>query len=228
MPSQSAGDRTSYSTGRVDDSESISNAALRSSPKNVQRSHSGRNASQAAISMNVANASFSQMPFHHPIVTRSPNHMCASSWATTSATSCRSLWVRGGGVDQQQVLAERDAAEVLHRPGGEVGQRDQVDLVARDRGCRSSPGTSAGRRRRHRGRTRSGLPCPATCTIRIGIAVDIDPVGRLERTDHERHEVRTHHHRVGEPDHGRPSALMCATDLRPVRHGHQTRVRRRA
>ncbi len=36
--------------------------------------------------MNVANASFSQMPFHHRIVTRSPNHMWASSWATTSAT----------------------------------------------------------------------------------------------------------------------------------------------
>jgi hypothetical protein len=29
MPSQSAGERTSYSTDRVDDSESVSNAALR-------------------------------------------------------------------------------------------------------------------------------------------------------------------------------------------------------
>ena len=37
--------------------------------------------------MNVANASFSQMPFHQRIVTRSPNHMCASSCATVSATS---------------------------------------------------------------------------------------------------------------------------------------------
>ena len=33
-------------------------------------------------------------------------------------------------VDEQQALAERDAAEVLHRPGGEVGQGEQVDLVA--------------------------------------------------------------------------------------------------
>ena len=36
--------------------------------------------------MNVANASLSQMPFHQVIVTRSPNHMCAFSCATTSAT----------------------------------------------------------------------------------------------------------------------------------------------
>ncbi len=88
MPSQSAGERTSYSTGRVLASESVSNAAERSSPNSVQRSQSGRKASHAAISMNVANASFSQIPFHHRIVTRSPNHMWASSWATTSATCC--------------------------------------------------------------------------------------------------------------------------------------------
>ena len=30
--------------------------------------------------MNVAKASFSQMPFHHFMVTRSPNHMWAISW----------------------------------------------------------------------------------------------------------------------------------------------------
>ena len=40
--------------------------------------------------MNVAKASFSQMPFHQRIVTRSPNHMCASSCAIVSATSSRS------------------------------------------------------------------------------------------------------------------------------------------
>ena len=43
-----------------------------------------------------------------------------------------------GRVDQQQVLAERDAADVLHRSGGEVGQRDQVDLRGRGTGCRRS------------------------------------------------------------------------------------------
>jgi len=57
-----------------------------------QRSHSGLKASVASISMKVANASLSQMPFHHFMVTRSPNHMWASSWAITSVTRCSSGW----------------------------------------------------------------------------------------------------------------------------------------
>ena len=36
--------------------------------------------------MNVAKASLSQMPFHHRMVTRSPNHMWAISCEMTSAT----------------------------------------------------------------------------------------------------------------------------------------------
>ena len=47
--------------------------------------------------MNVAKASFSQMPFHQRIVTRSPNHMCASSCATVSATSSSSAGVALSG-----------------------------------------------------------------------------------------------------------------------------------
>ena len=74
---------------------------MRDSPKSTQRCHSGRKASVHVISMNVANASFSQMPFHHFIVTRSPNHMWAISWAMTSATRCSSGWVARGGVDEQ-------------------------------------------------------------------------------------------------------------------------------
>ena len=41
--------------------------------------------------MKVAKASFSQIPFHQSMVTRSPNHMWATSWATTSATRSRSV-----------------------------------------------------------------------------------------------------------------------------------------
>ena len=85
MPSASAGDTTSYSIERVAARESTSKAAVRSRLKLVHRFQSGRKASQAATSMNVAKASLSQMPFHHFMVTRSPNHMWASSWATTSA-----------------------------------------------------------------------------------------------------------------------------------------------
>ena len=90
IPSASVGEFTSNSTGRVDASESVSNATVLSMPKVSQRPHSGLNASHAAISMNVAKASLSQMPFHQRMVTRSPNHIWASSCATTSATSCRS------------------------------------------------------------------------------------------------------------------------------------------
>jgi hypothetical protein len=72
--------------GRVAWTLSMCSAASREAAKPTQRSHDGRNASTHTISMNVANASLSQMPSHQPIVTRSPNHMCASSWATTSAT----------------------------------------------------------------------------------------------------------------------------------------------
>ena len=97
MPSASAGDTTGYSIGRVAASASVSKAAERDSPKSTQRRHSGRNASVQVISMNVAKASFSQMPFHHFIVTRSPNHMWAISWAMTSTTACSSACVATAG-----------------------------------------------------------------------------------------------------------------------------------
>ena len=97
MPSASAGDTTSNSTGRVLARLSVSKAAVRSNPKVSQRLHAGRKASQAATSMNVAKASLSQIPFHQRMVTRSPNHMWASSCDTTSATSCSSVCVAVAG-----------------------------------------------------------------------------------------------------------------------------------
>ena len=72
--------------GRVLTRPSTPIAAARETPKVSQRFHSGFHASTASSSMNVAKASLSQMPFHHSMVTRSPNHMWATSWATTSAT----------------------------------------------------------------------------------------------------------------------------------------------
>ena len=75
----------------------MSKAVERARPKLTHRSHSGRKASVTFSSMNVAKASLSQMPFHHFIVTRSPNHMWASSWAITSTTFCSSPWVAWSG-----------------------------------------------------------------------------------------------------------------------------------
>ena len=82
---------------RVAVSVSVSNATDRDRPKSTQRCQSGRKASVAFISMNVAKASFNQMPFHHFMVTRSPNHMWAISWWITSATRCNSGWVARSG-----------------------------------------------------------------------------------------------------------------------------------
>ena len=53
--------------------------------------------------MKVANASLSQIPFHHFMVTRSPNHMWASSWAITSTTFWSSPWVACSGSARSSV-----------------------------------------------------------------------------------------------------------------------------
>ena len=61
--------------------------------------------------MKVANASFSQMPFHHFMVTRSPNHMWASSWLTTSVDPLSSGWVaardRAAAATSRKVMQPR-------------------------------------------------------------------------------------------------------------------------
>ena len=105
----------------------------RPSAKSSHVFHSGLYASTPRCSMNVANASFSQMPFHHFMVTRSPNHMCAISCTIVSAASDISSSVTCFGIEQQSRLAERHAAEVLHRAEREVGERDEVALLARIR-----------------------------------------------------------------------------------------------
>ena len=134
MPSASSGVRTSYSTVRVFeqrvDVERGRPGRARSRPTSATRAGS---ASTPRCSMNVANASFSQMPFHHFIVTRSPNHMCAISCTIVSAAPVISSSVTCVGIEQQARLAERDAAEVLHRAEREVGERDEVALLARIR-----------------------------------------------------------------------------------------------
>ena len=90
MPSASAGELTSYSIGRVDARESTSKAAERSKLNWFHRCHSGLNTSVHIAAIKVANASLSHMPFHQPIVTKSPNHICASSCAMTSAMTSSS------------------------------------------------------------------------------------------------------------------------------------------
>ena len=102
MPSASAGVTTSNSIGRVWASASVSNACDFERPNDVQISQSGRNESAQQNSMNVAKASFNQMPFHHCIVTRSPNHMCAISCSmTVAARSCSDRFDRSGSMSSR-------------------------------------------------------------------------------------------------------------------------------
>mmetsp|Transcript_94997 Transcript_94997/g.284755 ORF Transcript_94997/g.284755 Transcript_94997/m.284755 type:complete len:258 (+) Transcript_94997:1953-2726(+) len=48
----------------------------------------GKSSAQIECSIHVAKPSLSHRSSHHSIVTRLPNHWCASSWMTTSATRC--------------------------------------------------------------------------------------------------------------------------------------------
>ena len=161
MPLASSGDSTGYSIGPRASRGVDLERGHRDPLERVE--HAPRRAPsrpRTGSAMNVANASFSQMPFHQRIVTRSPNHMCAISWAMVSATS--SALVVGGlsRVEQQQRLAVGDEAEVLHRALREVRDRGLVELLRPGTGCRSSRRTSRARRRRPRARSRPDAAGP--------------------------------------------------------------------
>ena len=171
----------------------MARAASREGAKPTQRSHDGRKASTQSVSMKVAKASLSQMPSHHPMVTRSPNHMWASSWATTSATRSSSARAARGRIDQQRGVAEGDAAQVLHGAGGEVGDGHQVHLLARV-GDVEVLGEEA------QGEGADGQGEVGQLALARGEddpqrhAVDVDRLGRLELADDEGHQVGRHLH----------------------------------
>ena len=131
MPSQSAGERTSYSTDRVDESESVSKADAALEPERRPALPVGR--------VGVAGGDLHERgerlvepdpvpPLHRDEVAEP--HVGQLVGDDIGDQLALALGGRGR-IDEQQVLAERDAAQVLHRAGGEVGQRQQVDLVAR-------------------------------------------------------------------------------------------------
>ena len=74
--------------------------------------------------MYVANDSLSHTSSHQAMVTRSPNHMWAISCAMTIAAGLPfGLGDRGR---EQELVAEGDAARVLHRAGLELGDERLV------------------------------------------------------------------------------------------------------
>ena len=89
--------------GRVECTASMASAASREGAKLTQRSQDGRKPSTHSISMKVAKASFSQIPSHQPMVTRSPNHMWASSCEMTSATRSSSVRAASAGLTSSAV-----------------------------------------------------------------------------------------------------------------------------
>ena len=136
-------------------------------PERVPPCHSGFMASMQTCAMNVAKASLSQRPFHQRMVTRSPNHMCASSWATTFGDTMLLGLRRGRRIDEEQRLAERDQTEVLHRAGGEVGHADEVELVGRVGDAEVVGEEARGKGPALHGEARERL-LPGWCTIRSG------------------------------------------------------------
>ena len=102
-------------------------------------------------------------------------------------------------VDEQCRVAEGDAAQVLHRPGGEVRNGHQVDLV---------PGVGdvevlreeAQRERADFQGELGQRELPGGADHPEGHAVHVDGLGHLELADDEGHQVRGHLHGGGEPD----------------------------
>ena len=78
--------------------------------------------------MNVANASFSQMPFHQSMVTRSPNHMWATSWATTSATRSISVCEAAASSTRSAVSRKVTAPRFSIAPAAKSGMARRSSL----------------------------------------------------------------------------------------------------
>ena len=162
MPSASAGgdDLVLDGSGRVQRSRCRTPRRVPGRTSSTRPSRAGTT-SVAITSMKVANASLSQMPFHH-----AHRHQVAEphvgQLVVDDVGDALQLGLgRAVGVDQQQHLAEGDAAQVLHRAEREVRHGDQVDLVAGVGQLVVALEEAAAPPRRRRARTRTGVRCRA-------------------------------------------------------------------
>ena len=112
------------------------------------------------------------------------------------------------GIGEQVDLAERDAAEVLHRAEGEVGDRDEVELVARV-GLVEVVGEEPKRVGAGLERERGEVRLARGVDDAKRDAVDVDRLGGLERADDEGDDVGRHRDRVGEDE-----ATLAVGELR--------------
>ena len=103
------------------------------------------------------------------------------------------------GVDEQQRLAEGDAAEVLHRSEREVGDGDEVQRVA-GVGDVEVVGEVEERELGHVEPEGGEVELPRRAEQPQRGAGHVDRLGDLERTDDEGDQVGGHRHRLGEAD----------------------------
>ena len=142
------------------------------SPDRPATSYSGWTSAVILSSIHDANDSFSQRSSHQAIVTRSPNHMCAISCAVIVATNLsRAASIDALGVEEQDPIDEGDRPGVLHGAVPILGDRDQVELVVRVLGCRSTARARPGAAGSSRPPFRRAADCPLTVTMRAGIEV---------------------------------------------------------
>jgi hypothetical protein len=102
-------------------SESSPKAELRACWKSSHIFHSGRQSSTIEKAIQVANDSLSHRSSHHSMVTRSPNHMCASSCAITSATRLRSARLMVFGSTSSSVSRNVTAPAFSMAPNSKSG-----------------------------------------------------------------------------------------------------------
>ncbi len=123
-------------------------------------------------------------------------------------------------VGEEEGLPERDAAEVLHGPEGEVGDGDEVHGIARVRDV-EVVGEVGERELRHVEAELGEVELVGRAQQPERGARDVDRLGGLERAHDEGHEVGGHRHRVGEADAPTPVEHLVG-DQGGV--GHRTQV----
>ena len=170
--------------------------------------------------MNVANASFSQIPFHQRIVDEvAEPHV--RELVRDRLGDVELLDVGGlRGIEQQQRLAVGDEPGVLHRALREVRDRRLVELLlrVRDRVVVAEPVQGVG----------ADLVRVPGQVQPVGTAGDPDRrrprerrLGEAQTPDHDTHEVGRHHDRAVEPHPRIPRVGRLAPDLGRVRQRGQ-------
>ncbi len=124
------------------------------------------------------------------------------------------------GIEKEPRLAERDAPEVLHRAEREVGERDEIALLA---GVRDAVIVSEefDREGADVEREAGEVAPPGHVRDPYGHSTRVDRLGDLQRADDPCDQIRRHRDRLAESDTHVPVGQLLAVDLGPVRQCEQ-------